>query len=144
MPPAARAPCSGTRPRTLGTRGLGGSRGAYIGSPQYADPAGALGPLAQLHRVAHILLKHVECAGNVSRRTGDESQLSKAEATAELEALRGAPLQRISHVHLATHGRKIHNASLNLLRSKGFFVEYHLPAHDTYFKMNDGYIHAFK
>ena len=63
---------------------------------------------------------------------------------AELEALRGAPLQRISHVHLATHGRKIHNASLNLLRSKGFFVEYHLPAHDTYFKMNDGYIHAFK
>ena len=39
-------------------------------------------------RVAHILLKHVECAGNVSRRTGDESQLSKAEATAELEALR--------------------------------------------------------
>jgi len=63
---------------------------------------------------------------------------------AELEALRGAPLQRISHVHLATHGRKIHNASLNLLREAGFFVEYHLPAHDKYFGMNDGYIHAFK
>jgi hypothetical protein len=39
-------------------------------------------------RCAHVLAKHVECAGNVSRRTGDESALTKGAARAELEALR--------------------------------------------------------
>ncbi|KAH8044120.1 hypothetical protein JL721_12944 [Aureococcus anophagefferens] len=29
-------------------------------------------------RCAHVLAKHVECAGNVSRRTGDESALTAA------------------------------------------------------------------
>ncbi|KAH8099215.1 hypothetical protein JL720_2199 [Aureococcus anophagefferens] len=39
-------------------------------------------------RCAHVLAKHVECAGNVSRRTGDESALTKGGARGELEALR--------------------------------------------------------
>ena len=41
-------------------------------------------------RASHILLKHVECAGNISRRTGDDVQLSKSEARKELEAMRAA------------------------------------------------------
>lgn len=63
---------------------------------------------------------------------------------AEVEALRGAPLDRIDHVHIGTHGRKMHNTTLHLLRSSGFLIEYHLPPHDPYFATNDGYIHAVR
>jgi len=61
---------------------------------------------------------------------------------AEVQALRGAPLDRIGHVHIGTHGRKMHNASLHLLRAALHLVEYHIPPHDPYFATNDGYIHA--
>ena len=63
---------------------------------------------------------------------------------AEVQALRGAPLDRIDHVHIGTHGRKIHNTTLHLLRASGFLIEYHLPPHDPYFATNDGYIHAVR
>ena len=63
---------------------------------------------------------------------------------AEVQALRGAPLDRIGHVHIGTHGRKMHNTTLHLLRAAGYLIEYHLPPHDPYFATNDGYVHAVR
>ena len=76
---------------TLGALGLGDGAPPRIrldAARHGSDPPEVLFTSLVDARVAHLLAKHLECAGNVSRRTGDESHLTKAEARAELEALR--------------------------------------------------------